>query len=59
MKPGDQFGIWDNKPREVQGGLDHAWNLIQRRWGEKGKDARWRIGKRDLARAGQVVRTRI
>lgn len=35
LEPGDQLGIWDNKPREIQGGLDHLWNLIGRRWGEK------------------------
>lgn len=59
MEPGDQLGIWDNKPREIQGGLDHAWNPIGRRWGEKLRDASWRVGKRDLVKAGQLVRTPI
>lgn len=59
LEPGDQLGIWDNKPREIQGHLDYLWNLIGRRWGEKFREASWRIGKRDLVRAGHVVRTPI
>lgn len=50
LKPEDSSGVWDDEPRETQGGPEHMWNLTRgEQYGLIGLTETGEPGKRTVA----------